>query len=323
MPEVPPWVALLTSRHLGSPITATDWVSGRVGVVWQVRLADGRTCILKSRPATPGLLERLREVAALQSQLASLGLPVPTSLADPAEVEQEIVTFESVVAPVPAEVDREGAREASLTALLSIVEAGERLDLTRRPGVDIVSPWADSDVTSRGGDLWPTPHDVALFGRSFDGASADITALASAAVDVLAAWWHRPERVLGHDDWEAQNLVFTTSAGRPAVGAIYDTEALALMPEPVLAGASAVQHHRGLPDTPDAPALDQVAVWIEDFAARRGTRPALWHRAAWAAAAWGLAYDARCDELTGSSGPGTHRDACRHDHVGYLSRLTG
>jgi hypothetical protein len=85
------------------------------------------------------------------------------------------------------------------------------------------------------------------------------------------------------------------------------------MPEPVLAGASGFQHSRGLTGAPDAPALEEIGAWIESFATRRGGRSTDWNRAAWAAAAWSLAYDARCDELLGADAYDSHLHACRND----------
>jgi hypothetical protein len=65
------------------------------------------------------------------------------------------------------------------------------------------------------------------------------------------------------------------------------------MPEPVLAGASGLQHGCGLARAPDTPTLEEVGAWIENLSTRRGGRVTDWIRAAWAAAAWSLAYNAR------------------------------
>ena len=90
-------------------------------------------------------------------------------------------------------------------------------------------------MNARAGELLRVSTSASLFGPTFEGAGQDITELAAASSAALGAWWRRGERALGHDDWEAQNLVFGRVNGRPAVVTIFDTESLALMPEPVLA----------------------------------------------------------------------------------------
>jgi len=64
--------------------------------------------------------------------------------------------------------------------------------------------------------------------------------------------------------------------------------------------ACSQQKTAGLTGAPDAPTVEEVGGWIESFATRRGGRSTDWIRAAWAAAAWSLAYNARCDELLGA-----------------------
>jgi hypothetical protein len=50
----------------------------------------------------------------------------------------------------------------------------------------------------------------------------------------------------------------------------------------------------------------EVGAWIENLSTRRGGRATDWIRAAWAAAVWSLAYNARCDELLGEDADDTH-----------------
>ena len=319
--ELPGWVRLVASSLVGSEVVSVDWSSGRVGVVWGVGLADGRRCVIKARSELDGLVERLRAVARVQGALSVAGVPVPMVMAEPVASNGQVLTFEGLMTARGAELDADEAREASLSMLLRVVDVGERLAPAGLSALGSVSAWVDSDVAARHGALWPPPHDTSLFGPTFDGAGQDITELAAASSAALGAWWRRPERVLGHDDWEAQNLVFGRVNGRSAVVSIFDAESLALMPEPVLAGASGLQHARGLPGAPDAPTIEQVGDWIEDFAGRRGGRPTEWVRAAWAAAAWSLAYNARCDELTGVDTEDSHRASCRRDGARYRAKL--
>jgi Phosphotransferase enzyme family len=317
--EIPQWVGSAASSQLGSEIASVDWSSGRVGIVWAVQLTDGRRCVIKSRPEQDGLLERLQALAEVQGTLAAAAVPVPNPVAPPLSANGRILTFESLMTATATELSHPDARKASLSMLLRIVEAGEAL--VAPTNLRSVSAWVDSNVEARNGSTWPTPHDTALFGPTFAGASEVITDLAVAAAAELAEWWRRPEHVLGHDDWEAQNLVFGSAAGQPRVVSIFDTEAFALMPEPVLAGSSGLQHGRGLPDSPDAPAIVEVEHWITNFASRRGGRSADWFRAAWAAAGWLLAYNARCDELLAVEAPDSHLEACRRDGDSYRARF--
>jgi hypothetical protein len=320
MPAACPESVRIACRELlGSAISSIAWSSGRVGEVWAVHLVDGRQCIIKSRPDQEGLIERLEAVAHVQTELSHAGVPIPTPVAPPVAVEDKIVTFESVLSAHAASLSRKEAGDASLSTLIRILEIGEQLKA--QTAMRATAAWVDSNLHGRGGTLWPEPHDIGLFGPSFDGAATDITQLARAASAFLADCWDRSDRVLGHDDWEAQNLVFGRPGGRPRVVAIFHTDSLAWMPEPVLAGSSAMQHGRGLPGSPGAPTMTEVDDWLAGFAARRGGRPTSWFRSAWAAASWNLAYNARCDELTGHDGRDSHRDACRQQGTLYLGRF--
>jgi hypothetical protein len=76
-----------------------------------------------------------------------------------------------------------------------------------------------------------------------------------------------------------------------------------------------------LAGAPDTPTLEEVGAWIENFSTRRGGRATDWIRAAWAAAAWSLAYNTRCDELLGADADDTHLRACRNDADQCLAKL--
>jgi hypothetical protein len=91
--------------------------------------------------------------------------------------------------------------------------------------------------------------------------------------------------------------------------------------DPTRRHALGLQHGRGLTGAPDAPTVEEVGGWIESFATRRGGRSTDWIRAAWAAAAWSLAYNARCDELLGADADDSHPQACRQDADQYLANI--
>jgi hypothetical protein len=152
--------------------------------------------------------------------------------------------------------------------------------------------------------LWPAPHDLELFGPAFNGADPDIARVASNAVAALEECWVSAPLVLGHDDWEAQHLCFGVDReDRPAVTSIFDVDALAWLPDAVLVGSAAAQHTAGLNRVRIAPTLDEVDTWITRFTRSHLARIGLL-RDAWAATAWTIAYNARCDQARRVTGPG-------------------
>lgn len=108
--------------------------------------------------------------------------------------------------------------------------------------------------------------------------------------------------VIGHADWEAQNLDW--DHGQPVLA--HDWDSLAIRPEACLAGAAAAVYpsHGSVVAT----TVEQTAVFLDVWA---GCRP--WSadrdRTAWAAGLWILAFNAKKETLGGGTGYVSQLDA--------------
>ncbi len=309
--EVDRWLALLCTELFGAPAEAVRWSAGRVGAVWEVRLAGGEHVVIKARRDAPGLEARLRAAAEVQRQLRARRIPLAEVRLPPRKRDNVLVTFEvPLSAPSSVTPDEQALTEASASQLAALVAAAG--PVTPVDALAVPSAWCDSNRASRGRRLWPTPHDPDLFGNSFDGAEASVHAVAGASSGRLAHLWAQAPRVVGHDDWEAQNLRFRDTP--TSVVAIYDADSLAAVPEAVIAGTAAAVHLAGSPHGPsaDIPAMQRFLATYERARQLAGEVPPA-RSSSWAAAAWLLAYNARCDQALNRQGPRTFLSACRND----------
>ena len=183
-------------RWLGAAPVAVLFRAGYLSEVTGLRLADGREVVLKARPPAP----RLRGCLATQAALAGAGFPCPRPLAGPAPLGRLAATAEELVpggdllAPGP---DAAGRFAALLAELVRLAPAPATL-----PTLAPSPPWAAWDHDRPG--LWPLPDD-------HDGDLDDhpgpawLDRVAAAARARLAAL-RLPPPVVGHADWESQNI---------------------------------------------------------------------------------------------------------------------
>lgn len=312
--EVLGWLTRACGDLLGRPLTRVVWSSGRVAPVWQVELAGGAQVVLKARRHTAGLLERLLAATEVQRLLRARGVPLPEVVRPPVVHAGLVVTVE---APLPArrhDPERSVLTAVSATQLASLVDAAA--GVTAPAALEPPAPWCDSDRSARRGELWPPPHDPVLLGPSFDAVPEAVRRLAEESAAALRSVWRSAGRVIGHDDWEAQNL--RIAAGPDRVVAVYDADSLAALPKPVLVGTAAAIHLAGSSHGPAAAPAD-----VDDFvrAYARVRRPDSLNRAAvGAAAGWVVAYNAACDHVLHQGGAGTFLDACRRYGREYLGQ---
>ena len=95
----------------------------------------------------------------------------------------------------------------------------------------------------------------------------------------------------GHGDWVCQNIRFRDGE----VAATFDWDSLIGVPEAVIAGLSAGAYTEGGTGDASAPSPEEAALFLADYDARRAARFTPSEQAvAAAAAAWVIAYNARC-----------------------------
>jgi len=257
-------------------------VSLRVSRVFAVRLDDGREAVVKAREHP---LARAATCVGVQRRLADAGFPVARPLTGVSACRGLAVHAEehrpggSVVAD-----DGPGAATASgrLFSRAAALLGRERV-APPRPTPDWLDwghagpgPWAPSAMFD------PQQERVGL--------PAPLVALAVRARRRLVGTPLPP--VLGHGDWEAQNLRW--SGGEPYV--VHDWDSLALLPEAALAGAAAGVFASAV-FTTLAP-LDSSAAFLEAVQAAGGRafdREEV--QVAWAASLWPALHRARVELL--------------------------
>ena len=209
---------------LGSVPVEVLSVSLRVSRVFAVRLADDREAVVKARDHS---VARATTCGEVQGRLAAAGFPVARPLTP--------VTACRGLA-VHAEEHRPGGEVAAddgpdAAAASGRLFARAAMLLRREEVTPLPTPtWLDWGHDGPG--PWPPS---ALF-----DAQEELAGLPPWLVDVAARTRRRLARaslpaVLGHGDWEAQNLRW--SGAEPYV--VHDWDSLARLPEAALAGAAA------------------------------------------------------------------------------------
>jgi hypothetical protein len=276
-------------RELGAEVAAALFYGASAGCVFGLRLADGAQVVVKAcqqrwRPPF------LRAVQAVQAHLAGSGIPGalplrgPTPLV-PGRPHQAIVeTFVADPGLRPYASLRE--RHVSAVGLARQIAACRAL-----VPLPALAPLADHPLHRPDGGLYGEPHSP-LFDFAATATGAEwIDALATRAVKVRDA--DRRPPVIAHTDWSARNV----RLDEDGLLAVYDWDSLALVTESTALGQAAVTWSvTADPGGTEFPTLPDIAGFVADYEAATGTRldDDQW-RAAGAAAAYTLAYTARCE----------------------------
>jgi hypothetical protein len=277
-------------RWLGADPVEVLFRAGYLSEVTGLRLADGRGVVVKARaPAA-----RLRGCVEAQAALAAARFPCPRPLAGPAPLGVLAATAEELVPGghlLPPGPDAAG-RFASLLAELVRLAPDPAALPTLRPS----PPWAAWDHDHPG--LWPPPDDRDGDLNDHPG-PAWLDRVAAGVRDRLAG--PRRARVVGHADWESQNLRW--DGVRPL--AVHDWDSAVAQPEAVVAGlAAAVWPAAGAPG--EAATVEQTGLFLAAYEQARG-RP--WtageRQACWAAGLWVRAFNAKKERMAGG---GPHLD---------------
>jgi Ser/Thr protein kinase RdoA (MazF antagonist) len=250
---------------------------GHLSSVFGVRLADGRNVVVKARPASA----RIAACCDVQRRLWERGFPCPEPLAGPILDDGLMVTAERFVP---------GGQQLVPGPDSPVLFAQLLADLVRMaPSVEDVGvldpppPWVGWDHGE--GGLWPTPDDSSIDLNTCEGPEW----LDAAAAEVRERLGdERGTVVIGHGDWESQNIRWTDR--HPHV--VHDWDSVVARSEPTLVGvAAAVFTATG---EPGAATVQETAAFLAAYQQARHLR---WSRretaGAWAAGVWVRAFNAK------------------------------
>lgn len=270
---------------IGSGVNGVLFRAGNLSQVIGVRLADGRSVVLKARPPA----RRHAGCVQVQRRLWAAGYPCPRPLAGPDRVADWDVTAETYVpGGVQLALDT-AAPHRFATALAHLVRLAPPAE--EIASLDPPPPWAGWDHA--GNEMWPQPAS----------GTADLNAGRPSWVDEIALRVRArlavvaDSPVIGHVDFESQNIRWNGTR----LHCVHDWDSVALRPEAAIAGLAAV----AFPATGPVAAIASVtdtARFLHGYARARG-RP--WSaeelQAAWAAGLWALAYNTKVEFAEGAS----------------------
>lgn len=269
-----PWCA----RHLGAAPRETLFERRQLSYVVGVRLNDGREVVVKVRPPDA----RLDACALVQRRVWERGFPCPALLAGPAPFGDQVATAE---AHLPAgellarDVDAPRRFAEALALLISLAPAPEEA-----PSLAPAPPWVGWGHDGPG--TWPYPDNLAVDLNTVAGPPW-LDELGAHLRAALCAATLPP--VIGHADWESQNLRWH---GAQLV-AVHDWDSVVALPEATIAGAAAAVFPADRSPLSDA-TVEETAAFLAAYAAARA-RP--WNdeeqRLAWSAGLWVRAFNAK------------------------------
>jgi hypothetical protein len=276
--ELSAWCA----RHLGSESVETLFSAGNLSRVFGLRLRDGRTVVVKVRPAE----SRLVGCTEVQRHLWQAGFPCPQPLAGPLPwaATRYAVSAENFIsggAPYPA---AEGAARAEafaclLARMIALAPApNEVSDLAPPPA------WIHWDHPYAG--VWPPPDDRDVdLNRLPDTAWLDDLGRA-ARVRLAATRTAAP--VIGHCDWESHNLEFRE--GEP--WAVHDWDSVVCAAETVIVGVAAAMWPAGAGSV--GADIEQSEQFLDAYQTARGYAFSPQRlEEAWAAGVWIRTFNAK------------------------------
>lgn len=270
MPDLPSWCDQWCRVFLEAEPVEVHFVVSHLSEVVGVRLSDGRDVVVKRRADE---VRRTRDCVDAQRLLAEQGFPCPMPLTEVVFSGPMAVHAERFLGGGEVEsADSPAAAEKSAVLLADLVG---RLAL-----LDLAPPL-------------PNPEWVAWDSLPKRQASSEAPAWivdTTRRVRAKLAGCRLPP-VLGHADWEAQNMRWLR--GEPL--AVHDWDSLAWLPEAALAGTAAgVFASHGKPTL--AP-IESSAAFLDAYEQSRDKRfPSHEREIAWAASLWVALHNAR-DEL--------------------------
>ncbi|QVQ52893.1 phosphotransferase [Spiractinospora alimapuensis] len=287
---LPTWLTEWCVRNVGVKPARVLFEPRRMSTVWGLRLADGREVVVKAREDGG----RVVSCVAAQDRLARNGFPCPRPLTPALRVgsltvhaEESHPGGELLSGDSPDVVGRYAGVFAWLMAELARTgdERGEA-DVLPLPN----PRWVRWDHSGPG--LWPAVEE--LDARDQTRVPGHVTHAAERARARLLA--SDLPRVLGHADFEAQNLRWH---GDDAL-VVHDWDSLAWQPEAALVGAASGTFTSASP--PTLASVDASEEFLRVYQERRGRAfDTEESRVAWAASLWPAAHNARWEALHGAS----------------------
>lgn len=282
---IEPWLSQWCRRELGARPIELLLAASVMSDVRALRLEDGREMVIKARPDPTG---RVSTCLAVQRAVAEAGLPCARPLTEGRRAGELTVHAEEW--RPGGEIDRStdavaAERSARLYAAVTAVTS------RRRDPAPLPAPeWVRWDHDGPG--HWPPNphHDQRPGAASLRG---DLVAIAARTRTRLLAAASMPH-VLGHADWEAQNLRWAGST--PFL--VHDWDSTAWLPEAALVGAASGAFASA--ETPTLAPLESSSAFLEAYQDARGaafTREEA--EVAWAASLWPALHNARGEILWG------------------------
>ena len=275
------------AARLGSEPAATLFESGHLASVHGLRLADGRSIVVKVRPPQP----RLPGTWEVQRHLHESGFPCPAPLAPPSPVAQGLVaSAEALVEgrPLPGLPPGGARRYAAL--LLRLVRAAP--PAASMPPLLPPPEWVWWDHPFPG--LWPPRDDRPGDLNSGSGGGTRLREVGQRLRERLAASRELPA-VVGHADFESQNIRWTPGM---EVAAVDDWDSVTVGPECLFAGAAAAMWTAD--GSPGAASVEQTADFLAAYNQLRD-KPMTADEVelAWAAGLWVRTFNAVKDLADG------------------------
>jgi len=290
-------------RELGADVVGGLFYGASAGCVLGLRLADSAEVVVKAyqerwRPPF------LRCVQGVQAHMAGIGIPCALPVRGPSPVvpgrPQQAIVESYLADPGLRPYASAAERRVSATGLARQIAAARELVASAA-----MAPLANHPLRRVAGGLYGEPHSP-LFDFAGTAAGAEwMDALATRAVVVR----HADERppVIAHTDWSARNIRLNDDK----LLAVYDWDSAALVPESTAIGQAAVTWSvTADPGGTEFPTLAGIVGFMVDYEEAAGARldDVQW-RAAAAAAAYVLAYTARCEhslDVKGMARPDQH-----------------
>lgn len=275
----PSLLAAWCEQWLGAEPTDVLFHRGHLSQVIGLRVADGSAVVIKLRPPS----ERLSACVVVQRHLWAAGFPCPEPLAGPAPLGALSATAEVLMedgSQLPFMDDSPRLFAQALERLVTLAPP-----VTSLPTLEPSPPWVGWDHDQRG--TWPEPDDIeadlnAHVGPHWiedAGARVRRRLLQPSALPI----------VVGHADWESQNLRWVNRR----LHVVHDWDSVVGQREATIAGAaSAVYTATGAPNT--SASVEQSEAFLVAYAQARG-HP--WSEEelelAWAAGVWVRVFNAK------------------------------